>query len=58
MTLESLKNYYRDKIDDIDDSALDGKSFEYKKKIVNTRKTTNNLEIQEMQTKCRSHYRM
>ena len=32
MTIESLKNYYRDKIDDIDDSALDGKSFEYKKK--------------------------
>ena len=29
-----LWNYYRDEIDDVDDSASDGKSFEYKKKIV------------------------
>ena len=35
-TSRSLWNYYRDKIDDIDvnDNALDGKSFEYKTKIV------------------------
>ena len=30
----SLWNYYRDKIDDVDDNASDGKSFKYKTKIV------------------------
>ena len=34
MTSESLWNYYRDKIDDVDDNASDGKLFEYKTKIV------------------------
>ena len=34
MTSESLWNYNRDKIDDVDDNASDGKSFEYKTKIV------------------------
>ena len=28
MTSGSLQNYYRDKIDDVDDNALDGRSFE------------------------------
>ena len=27
-------NYYRDEIDDADDNASDGKSFEYKTKII------------------------
>ena len=30
----SLWNYYRDKIDDVDDNASDDKSFEYKKKLI------------------------
>ena len=34
MTSGSLWNYYRDEIDDVDDNASDGKSFEYKTKIV------------------------
>ena len=34
MTLVSLWNYYRDKIDDVDDNASDSKSFEHKTKIV------------------------
>ena len=34
MTSGSLWNYHRDKIDDVDDNASDGKSFEYKTKIV------------------------
>ena len=33
MTSESLFNYYRDKIDEVDNNASDGKSFEYKTKI-------------------------
>ena len=32
--MPSLWNYYWDKIDDIDDNASDGKSFEFKRKIV------------------------
>ena len=36
MTSGSLWNYYRDEIDDIDDNALDSKSFKYKTKIVGT----------------------
>ena len=31
MTSGSLWNYYRDKIDDVDDNDSDGKSYEYKK---------------------------
>ena len=38
MTSGTLGNYYRDKIDDIDDNALQGKSFEFKTNI--TGKTT------------------
>ena len=34
MTSGSLWNYYRDEVDDVDDNALDGKSFKYKTKIV------------------------
>ena len=34
MTSESLWNYYRDEIDDVDDNGSDGKSFKYKTKIV------------------------
>ena len=34
MTLGSLWNYNRDKINDVDDNASDGKSFEYKTKMV------------------------
>ena len=34
VTSESLWNHYRDKINDIDDSASDDKSFIYKIKIV------------------------
>ena len=30
----SLWNYYRDEIDDVDDNASDGKSIEYKTKII------------------------
>ena len=33
MTSSSLWNYYRDKIDDVDDKASWDKSFEYKAKI-------------------------
>ena len=33
MTSGSLWNYYRDKIDDVDDIASDGKLFEYKAKL-------------------------
>ena len=32
MASESLWNYYRDKIDDVDDNASDAKSFKYKTK--------------------------
>ena len=34
MRSESLWNYYREEIDDVDDNASDGKSFKYKTKIV------------------------
>ena len=34
MALGSFWNYYRDEIDDVDDNASDGKSFNYKTKIV------------------------
>ena len=34
MTSGSLWNYYRDKIDDVDDNASDAKSFEYKTTIL------------------------
>ena len=34
MTSVSLCDYYRDKIDVVDDNASDGKSFKYKIKIV------------------------
>ena len=34
MTSGSLWNYYRDKIDDVDDNASDDNSFEYQTKIV------------------------
>ena len=34
ITSGSLWNYYRDKIDDVNDNASDGKSFKYKTKIV------------------------
>ena len=37
MTSGSLWNYYRDKIDDVDDNALDGKSFKYTTKLVGNR---------------------
>ena len=41
MTSGSLWNYYRDKIDDVDDNASDDKSFEYKTKM--------KMEMKEMQ---------
>ena len=34
MTPESLWNYYRDAVDNINNNAADGKSFKYKTKIV------------------------
>ena len=34
MKLGSLWNYYRDEIDYVDDNGSDGKSFEYKTKII------------------------
>ena len=34
ITSRSWWNYYRDEIDDVDDNASDGRSFEYKTKIV------------------------
>ena len=34
MTSGRLWNYYREETDDVDDNASDGKSFEYKTKIV------------------------
>ena len=46
MTLGSLWNYYRDKIDDVYDNAPDGKSFAYKIKIVGS--TPENPEMKEM----------
>ena len=33
MTSGSLWNYYRDEVDNVNDNALDGKSFKYKTKI-------------------------
>ena len=36
MTLGSLWNYYRDKIDNVDDDTSDGKSFKYKTEIIGT----------------------
>ena len=34
MTSRSLRNYYRDKTDDVYDNVSDGKSIKYKTKIV------------------------
>ena len=34
MSSGSLWNYYRDKIDDVDDNTSDGKSFKYKTKTI------------------------
>ena len=34
MTSESLWNYYRNEINDVNDNASDNKSFKYKTKIV------------------------
>ena len=34
MTSGGLWNYYKDKIDDVDDNASDGKSFKHKIKII------------------------
>ena len=34
MTSGSLWNYYRGKIDDVDNNDSDGKSFKYKTKII------------------------
>ena len=49
MTSGRWWNYYRDEIDDVDDNPSDGKSFEYKTKIVgNTPKrpvATLNVEV-------------
>ena len=43
VTSGCLWNFYRDKIDDVDDNASDGKSFEYKTKIVeNTQERSEN----------------
>ena len=44
MTSKSLWTYYRDKIDDVDDNALRGKSFKYKTKV--KKKTTLALTAQ------------
>ena len=41
-TSRSLWNYYRHKIDDVDDNASDGKSLEYKTKIGNTPERSGN----------------
>ena len=41
MTSGSLWSCYRDKIDDVDDNASNGKSFEYKTKM--------KMEMKEMQ---------
>ena len=50
MTSGSLSNYHRDEIDDVDDNASDGKSFEYKTKIVGKiHKDQHNLEMKGMQ---------
>ena len=35
----SLWNYYRDKIDDVDDDASNNKSFKYKTKLIGKAKT-------------------
>ena len=48
MTSGSLWDYYRDKIDDVNNNASDGKSFNYKTKIVKG-KNQKNLEMKEMQ---------
>ena len=45
MTSGSLWNFYRDEIHDVDDNTLNGKSFEYKTKIVgNTPERSGNEE--------------
>ena len=41
MTLKSFWTYYRDKIDDVDDNALQGKSFKYKTKVKKKNTSTN-----------------
>ena len=47
MTSGSLWNYYRDKIDDVDDNVSDGKSFEYKTKIVGNTPERSGNEVDE-----------
>ena len=48
VTSGSLSDYYRDEIDDVNNNASDGKSFNYKTKIVKG-KNQKNLEMKEMQ---------
>ena len=46
MTSGSLWNYFRGEIDDADDKASDGKSFNYKTKIVGMHQKDQNNQIQ------------
>ena len=45
MTSGGLWNYCRDEIDDVDDNASDGKSFEYKTKIVGKTAQSTSLDL-------------
>ena len=45
MTSGSLWNYCRDEIDGVDDNASDGKSFEYKTKIVGKTAQITSLDL-------------
>ena len=59
MASGNLWDYYKDEIDkvDVNDNASDGKSFDYKIKIVGETpgRHRHNLEIQEMHTDQHNH---
>ena len=56
MTSGSLWNYYKNEIDDVDDIDSDGKSFEYRIKIVEKRhKDQHGLVMKETQIDHRDH---
>ena len=44
MTYGSLQKYYRDKVDDVDDNASEGESFEYETKIIG-KKTEQQVQL-------------
>ena len=51
MTSVSFQNNYRDEIDDVDNYASEGKSFNNKTKIIGkTQQDLHHMEVQEAQT--------